>query len=225
MYLINLDDKNPNTFTWRVWRQLPDSTQEKLTPLLSSMYAHNASVKDDLPSPLFLTEYGKNYKDWLVNYCQFLIDLIKDRKTKSLFEACLPSMKKDLGIAESLLPRLVIEVLCCCGDEIIESLLNEMFEILNKEEDVPQSEDNFVSSAAGALASMVDHAGLWLRAKYRNLIQVTRKTEDKLKPEEIKAALKKSPEYIRVKEFMRRLPHFQLANLHYRVTVTIKCIS
>ena len=115
MYLINLDDKNPNTFTWRVWRQLPDSTQEKLTPLLSSMYAHNASVKDDLPSPLFLTEYGKNYKDWLVNYCQFLIDLIKDRKTKSLFEACMPSMKKDLGIAESLLPRLVIEVLCCCG--------------------------------------------------------------------------------------------------------------
>ena len=217
VYEINLEDKNQNTFTWRVWRQLSDSTQEKLTPLLSSMYAHNSPVKAELPCPLFLTEYGKNYKDWLVNYCQFLIDLIKDRKTKSLFEACLPSMKKDIGIAESLLPRLVVEVLCCCGDEIIDSILNEMLEILDKEENVPQSEDNFVSSAAGALASIVDHVGLWLRAKYHNLIQATRRSEDKLKPEEIRAALRKSPEYIRVKEFMKRLPHYKLANLHFRV--------
>ena len=219
MYEINLDDKNPNTFTWRVWRQLSDCTQEKLTPLLSSMYAHNSSVKEDLPCPLFLTAYGKNYKDWLVNYCHFLMDLIKDRRTKSLFEACLPSMKKDLGIAESLLPRLVIEVLCCCGDEMIDSLLNEMLEILAKEDQVPSSEENFASSLAGALASIVDHIGLWLRAKYHNLIQATRRTEDKLKPEEIRAALKKSPEYIRVKEFTRRLPHYKLANFHFRVIV------
>ena len=131
-------------------------------------------------------------------------------------------MRKDLGIAELLLPRLVIEVLCCCGDEIIDSLHIEILEILDKEDQVPTSGDNFVSSAAGALASIVDHVGLWMRAKYHTLIQATRRTEDKLKPEEIKAALKKSPEYARVKEFMRRLPHYKLANLHFRVMVYSK---
>ena len=222
VYKISLEDRNPDTFTWRVWRKLSDSTQEKLTPLLCSMYAHASAIKIEVPSPLFLTNFGKNYRDWLVNYCQFLIDLIKDRRTKSLFEASLPSMKKDLGIAESLLPPLVIEVLCCCGDEIIEKLHKEILEILNREEDAPNRDDNFVSSAAGALASILDHASLWLRTKYQSLIQATRKSEDKLKPEEIQAALRKSPEYLRVKEFMKRLPHYKLANLHFRVPTKYK---
>ena len=238
VYEVNLEVRDSDSFTWRVWRQLSDFTQEKLTPLLSSMYAHESAVRADLPCPLFLSEFGRTYKNWLVNYCQFLMDLIKDGKTKRLFNACLPSMRRDLGIAESLLPRLVIEVLCCCGDDIIEKLLQEMLAIVDRDEDAPHHEDVLVSSVAGALASVLDHAGLWLRAKYQALIQVhmmimmkiimimmiyliqaTRRTEDKLKPEEIQAALKKSPEYLRVKEFMKKLPHYKLANLHFKVTI------
>ena len=172
VYEVNLEVRDPDTFTWRVWRQLSDFTQEKLTPLLSSMYAHESAVRADLPCPLFLSEFGRTYKNWLVNYCQFLMDLIKDGKTKRLFNACLPSMRRDLGIAESLLPRLVIEVLCCCGDDIIEKLLQEMLAIVDRDEDAPHHEDVLVSSVAGALASVLDHAGLWLRAKYQALIQV-----------------------------------------------------
>ena len=40
VYKFNFESKNPEDFTYRVWRQLPDSTQEKLSPLLSSLYKH-----------------------------------------------------------------------------------------------------------------------------------------------------------------------------------------
>ena len=51
VYEVNLEVRDPDTFTWRVWRQLSDFTQEKLTPLLSSMYAHESAVRADLPGP------------------------------------------------------------------------------------------------------------------------------------------------------------------------------
>ena len=41
--------------------------------------------------------------------------MLYDPKTKALFEACLPALKKDVRIAELLLPRLVVEVLSWGG--------------------------------------------------------------------------------------------------------------
>merc|ERR1719318_680940 len=54
VYGINLAEKSQDSFTWRVWRLLPDSTQEILTPLLSSMYKHeNKSSKLKLQTPIY----------------------------------------------------------------------------------------------------------------------------------------------------------------------------
>ena len=126
VYNFNLQSKNPEDFTFRVWRQLPDSTQEKLSPLLSSLYKHQPGPRPALPSPLYLSEQGRTYKDWLLNLSLVLISLISDQKTNRLFEVCLPALKKDLTIGDLLLPRIVIAVLCECKPENNRRLLVEI---------------------------------------------------------------------------------------------------
>ena len=110
-YEINLSRKSSGSFTCRVWRSLRDSTQEILTPLLSSMYKYESGTKTTLQSPIYESQSGRTYKDWLVNWSQHLLTMLYDPRTKALFEACLPALKKDVRIAEFILPRLVVEVL------------------------------------------------------------------------------------------------------------------
>ena len=126
VYKFNPQSKNPEDFTFRVWRQLPNSTQEKLSPLLSSLYKHQPGPRPALPSPLYLSEQGRTYKDWLLNLSLVLISLISDQKTNRLFEVCWPALKKDLTIGDLLLPRIVIAVLCECKPENNRRLLVEI---------------------------------------------------------------------------------------------------
>ena len=228
VYGIQLSDKSPDSFTWRVWRTLPDSTQEILTPLLSSMYKHESSSKPSLQTPIYESQYGRTYKDWLVNWSQHLLTMLYDEKTKALFDACLPALKKDVRIAELLLPRLVVEVLSWGGEKELEEIMVEVRTLIDSQTDVtkagtPQSEiedkpleNNLQQIVAQALFSILDHIGTWMRTKFAYLMSTTRKPESQLKPEDIQTALKKSKEYIRVKSFKDQIPHEGLANLSYQ---------
>jgi len=228
VYGIKLTDKSPDSFTWRVWRTLPDSTQEILTPLLSSMYKHESSSKPSLQTPIYESQYGRTYKDWLVNWSQHLLTMLYDDKTKALFDACLPALKKDVRIAELLLPRLVVEVLSWGGEKELEDIMVEVGTLIDSQTDVtkpetPQSvgedkplESNLQQMVAQTLFSILDHIGTWMRTKFSYLMSTTRKPESQLKPDEIQTALKKSKEYIRVKSFKDQIPHEGLANLSYQ---------
>ena len=213
VYNIDLNNKSGDAFTWRVWRQISDSYQEKLTPLLTSMYVHEPGDKIAIQSPLFKTDQGKTYKDWIVNWSQFLIENVKDSKARSLFDACLPAIKKDLRIAEFLLPRIVIEVLSANGDPGIMKEFACVIDVQNNLDD-----NSLLSSVAQALFTVLDQIGLWLRAKFNFLMTTIRKSESQMRPEEIQAALKKSPEYLRIKSFIDKMPHAGLANLSFAVS-------
>ena len=228
VYQINLKDKNHESFSWRVWRQLSEPTQEKLSPLFTSMYhQYSPATKMELSCPIFLTSTGTTYKDWLVNWFQFLIRKLQTNKTKSLFEACLPALKKDLNLAESLLPRLVIEVLSCGSDaennNIVDTVMAEILEVVDRSGDVASGQENLASCVAGAVFSVLDFTALWLSAKSRHLLAATRKPESALRPEDIRAALEKSGEYCRVRDFMERMPHVGLANMSYNVSTSTSC--
>lgn len=217
MYEIDLSDKS-DSFTWRMWRKLPDSTQEKVAPLLTSMYRHEPGKKTTIQSPVFLSELGNNHKDWLVNWSQFLIDHVEEVRAKSLFEACFHTIKKDVRIAELLLPRIVVEVLCHSSSTTNDLLVTEVKNVIRGPADKMKLDINFQTKAAQTLFTVQDYLGLWLRAKYQTLIAATRKSENKLTPDEIHSALKKGPDYHKVRNFIDNIPQDGMANLSYTVS-------
>ena len=217
VYKFNLQSKNPEDFTYRVWRQLPDSTQEKLSPLLSSLYKHQPGPRPALPSPLYLSEQGRTYKDWLLNISLVLISGISDQRTKQLFEVCLPALKKDLTIGDLLLPRIVIAVLCECKPANNRSLLAEISAIITNNNIQEPEEKQLQHSVAAAVFLVQDHLRLWTRTKFSSLMAATRKSETQLQPEDIQAALNKSKEYCSVVGFIREISNEDLANFCYDV--------
>jgi len=76
--------------------RLTDSVREILSPLMSSLYRHNPNPRPKLSFPVYGTSFGKNYRDWLVNFSNCLIEKIYDQKAKDIFTACLPALKKDV---------------------------------------------------------------------------------------------------------------------------------
>ena len=79
LYQIDLKTEN-NSFSQKVWRLLSGPTQEKLLPLMESQYKHVPGPRPQLPSPLYLSQHGSTFRDWLVNWVTSLIPLISDER-------------------------------------------------------------------------------------------------------------------------------------------------
>ena len=208
VYEINLLSKDQNSFTWRVWRGLPESTQEALAPLLESKYSYeNSSRAPRATSPVYGTAGGSNYRDWLVNWSGQLVSLVKEARVHALFTACQPAFRRDLRVAEFLLPHLVITVLGHGTEEDTAAVLQEVDAIL-PDNDKVESDCVTISLqqlVSQALFNVLDHIARWLRLKLALLLAQTRKEESRLTADDIKAAKNKSPEYLRVAKFQASL--------------------
>ena len=217
VYNINFESKNPEDFSYRVWRQFSDVTQEKLTPLFTSKYTYTPSKRASLTSPLYLSEQGRTFHDWLTNWATALVGLLSDRRKKKLFEVCLAALKKDLTIGDLLLPRIVTEVLCDCKPESNQMIMTEINSIIENINVTEPEEKDLQHSVAATLFLVQDHIRLWMRTKFSSLMTSTRKTESQRKPEDIKNALTKSKEYMNVTDFVNRISNENLANFCYDV--------
>ena len=205
-----------NSFSQQVWNQLSAPTQEKLLPLFQSQYKHVPGPRPHLPSPLYLSQHGRTFRDWLINWVTSLIPLISDESKRKLFQVCLPALKKDLTIGEVLLPRLVICVLCECKTENNEALLTELNAVI---ESASSTEDRTVlQCVAGSLFHILDHLTVWRNTKFISLLTATNKSLNLLQAREIQDAVNIDMEYLNVAMFVRRISHQQLANLSYEVS-------
>ena len=219
VYEINLSDDH-SSFTWTVWRNLADATQEALAPLLDSKYSYENSCK--VPSAMFPvygasgSTGGANYRDWLVNWSGQLVGMVKEVKVHSLFMACQPASRRDLRVAEFLLPFLVLAVLTQGTEKDVAAVRFEVEAILpgEKKEEV---DFNLQQLVAQALFNVLDHIAKWLRLKLQTILAQTRKGESKLTSDEIKAAKNRSPEYLRVANFQADLERlsFGIGNLAF----------
>ena len=219
---INLQSKNPEDFSYRVWRRLSDVTQEKLTPLLTSHYMHSPSTsRPPLTSPVYLSQHGRTYRDWLLNWTMALVSLISNSKKRELFEVCLVALKRDLTIGDLLLPRIVIEVLCDCNTTSTEMLRTEIKFIIESINIQDPEEKDLQHSVAATLFLVQDHIRLWMRTKFSSLLSSTRKTESQLKPDDIKTAVAKSKEYVSVSSFVKEISNEDLANFCYDVSNSV----
>ena len=224
VYKINLKEKDPHSFTWRVWRKLSEANTEKLTPLLSSMYVHEAGRRVDLTRPVYSSDHGKTYRDWLAHWSQLLVDSITDPDTRALFKACLPAIKKNLRIAEFLLPKIVVQIVCKEQGGVVEEIVKELNCIIeavpSDKRSAGDGEANLHVSASNSLFSILDYAGKWIRVKHASLMAGSRKDESLMKPEDIQSLLHKSEEYVKMNQFLHEIQNDGLANLSFNVSTS-----
>ena len=215
--------KDHSSFTWRVWRSLPESTQEALATLLESKYSYeNSSRAPSAVSPVYGTAGsagGSNYRDWLVNWSHQLVSMVKEGRVHALFTACQPAFRRDLRVAEFLLPHLVLTVIGHGTEEDTAAVLLEVKAILPADNKVESDCVDFglQQLVSQAFFNVLDHIARWLRLKLNLLLAQTRKEESRLTADDIKAAKSKSPEYLRVANFQAVLEHQSLGmgNLAY----------
>lgn len=219
--IYQINGKEKNMFAADVMKRLSDSAREIVSPLLRSMYVHTPKPQQKINTPVYGSTLGRNYKDWLVNLTQCLIEHIYDPKIKDIFSSCLPALKKDVRTAEFLLPHIVVSVICGAGDEEIEILVKEVNAILPEDGDASQDDgqDRFVEEntdklVAQTLFSILDHLRSWLRAKYNLSISSLGKSDNQLRTEDILKATK-DKHYQAVLSFINRIPDEGLANLSF----------
>ena len=223
VYEINLGVKDHSSFTWKVWRNLPESTQEALTPLLDSKYSYENSCKAPSEiSPVYgATCIGANYRNWLVTWSGQLLSMMKEAKEKALFTACQPAFRRDLRVAEFLLPHLVVTILSHGTEKQIDAVFLEVEAILPEEDKVePECIDSsFKQLVSQALFTVLDHIARWLRLKLHSLLAHTGKDESKLTAAEIKTAKSKSLSYMKVANFQAKLERksINMGNLAFEV--------
>ena len=108
-----------------------------------------------------------------------LLPSLTSPRAAALFTACLPALRKDVRVAEFLLPNLVVAVLSDCTDKDMERVMAEVGAVVakkNKEED-EVADSNLKQLVALAMFSVVDHISAWLRHKSAALLAATRKDQ------------------------------------------------
>ena len=219
VYKIDLSQDH-SSFTWRVWRGIPESTQETLLPLLESKYSYeNSSRAPSAVSPVYGTAGsagGSNYRDWLVNWSGQLVNMVNEARVHALFTASQPAFRRDLRVAEFLLPHLVLTVVGYGTEEDTAAVLQEIEAILPSPDKVESDCVDFSLQqlVSQAVFNVLDHIARWLRLKLNLLISQhlsqTKKEESRLTADDIKAAKNKSPEYLRVAKFQTALERHSL---------------
>ena len=214
VYQINLSQDH-SSFTWRVWRNLPESTQETLAPLLESKYSYeNSSRAPSAVSPVYGTAGsggGSNYRDWLVNWSGQLLSMVNESRVHALFTASQPAFRRDLRVAEFLLPYLVITVVGYGTEEDTATVIQEVEAILpSPDKDEGDVDFNLQKLVSQTLFNVLDHIARWLRLKLANLISETRKEESRLTVDDMKTLKNKSPEYLRVAKFQAAMERHSL---------------
>lgn len=62
-----------------LWNNFSDNMKELMLPLLSSRYTVAISSDKNISNhPIYGTNLGSSFKDWLYNWTSYLISLIKD---------------------------------------------------------------------------------------------------------------------------------------------------
>ena len=113
-FQVNNDTRN--LFSSRVFGRLSDTAREIVTPLMKSNFEHKPKPQASISVPVYGTDCGRSYKDWLVNFSQCLVQQIYEPKIKVrdfrsvIYRFVLPLVSQCHGISQ-LKPQVSITIL------------------------------------------------------------------------------------------------------------------
>ena len=215
----------------RIWNTLKDSAKEVLGQFFDSMYERTYS-KTTHTIPIFNSDIGMTYENWLVNWSIHLIGKITDRKTADIFIGSIPSINSDVKCAQFLLPYIVATVISQTSDdatdvrdeieviidentadnsrtpsEINSFLLTDDWDEENANNDSNKKSDQMKYHVVQMVFAILDHLNKWLKKRYGQLTEKMRPREDPLD------YTSKDAQYISIKRFVEKIKQKTLAKV------------
>lgn len=127
VYGVSPEENAPNS---ELWKSFPDNIKELMLPLLSSRYTICVtSDKNVTVHPIYGSNFGSSFKDWLYNWTSYLITRVKNDK-RSLLEVCKPSLKQDYKTLMFFLPYILIHAILDSSEDEKNKIYNEFMAVL-----------------------------------------------------------------------------------------------
>jgi serine/threonine-protein kinase ATR len=153
----------------RKWGRFSKQSRETLTPLLSSKYSASANPPVvDVTFPIFKHEKTKTYRDWLQSFTLATINVAQGENARKIFTTICSRIIKDqdLGIANYVLPYVVLNVIISGTDQHRENIRLEFLAVLESSGNATSDQEAAKSRLANqSVFLLVDYLNKWLRQR------------------------------------------------------------
>uniref|UniRef100_UPI00358FE87A LOW QUALITY PROTEIN: serine/threonine-protein kinase ATR n=1 Tax=Myxine glutinosa TaxID=7769 RepID=UPI00358FE87A len=196
----------------KLWTSLPDHVCEVLKPHLQARYRNSAPSYnwDLLKKPIFQNGV-ETFNEWVCTWAGYLITKVRKQPAQGVFAACAMIVRYDVTLALFLLPHILVHTLIDGVNNEADEIFAEVMAVL-MQEDLQDSRPSIIMSdrnqmSAQTVFSVLDHLTQWARHIMHS----------QQKPGKVSGSLavKKTPEHLRVNEFMNRIPQHRLAVASY----------
>ncbi|XP_025264576.1 serine/threonine-protein kinase ATR [Camponotus floridanus] len=115
-----------------LWNNLPFTTQQIITPFLTSHYKI-ATVSDDndLPHPIYSSEAGSSVESWAYNWLCSISNAVHDTMLNNILQTCKLAFKRDIKTLIFCLPYVITHVIASNEREIHIKLKQEMLTVIS----------------------------------------------------------------------------------------------
>ena len=147
----------------RRWEELPEGMLPTLTPLLNSRYMVRVADAPMRQTPVY--QHATSFRDWMRAWTLRLMHGAAPGDAARVFGVFRAAVSEnDIGLAQYLLPHLVLHTLIAGSEEQRGEVLNEFVCVLTDQVD-PQSgyapERRLLT--AQTMFALMDHVGHWMR--------------------------------------------------------------
>lgn len=159
------------------WAKVPATMHDIIGPLLDSKYSVHLGDMSERKMPIY--RYSSSYKDWVQHWTNHLIGTVQGDFAKALFGIFRSVIRDhDLGIAQYILPHLVLNVLVLGEPEQALEIQKELIAVL--EDQVTPSTDYEPERrllSAQVVFGLLDHVNLWMRSRTQNRSKQSRRVQ------------------------------------------------
>ena len=173
------------------------------------------------------------YAEWTATWCIRLSTMITERSSKAIFLACRAACRKDVNVAQFVLPHLVCEVLTSGKRTCIDEVTAELDDILSRTEaleepgsqslrariswtmDEASAVEDFDRLATQTVFAVLDYLTKWMREKQNAMIVALQRQNSRNSSEALAAAKSKDKAYTAVETFVESVSQKRLATASY----------
>uniref|UniRef100_A0A0W0G3C2 non-specific serine/threonine protein kinase n=1 Tax=Moniliophthora roreri TaxID=221103 RepID=A0A0W0G3C2_MONRR len=145
------------------WASLPKHVLETVTPFLEARYTLNQPMTPDPKYPIYPTQ--STYREWIQLWTTHLISMVTGSMAEKIFGIFRSVVRnKDVVVAHSLLPHLVLNILLSGNEGNTQKIRGELRVVLEDQVDpgsVSTQEKRQLS--AQAVFMILDHLNRWVR--------------------------------------------------------------
>ncbi|XP_032688955.1 serine/threonine-protein kinase ATR isoform X2 [Odontomachus brunneus] len=196
--ILRAYDISPQGRNSELWNNLPSTTQQIISPFLTSHYKRKEeAITDDneFPHPIYGSEVGSSVETWAYYWLCSISNNVQDTTLNNVLQACKLAFKRDIKTLTFCLPYIVSYIVANNSEEECIKLKEEMLAVINvrekpvldpellrhyplrygqsvKADDKRISEETKRTRCSRVVFNILDHLQRWLRE--RRLFQDSR---------------------------------------------------